>query len=58
MFHLQHADTFKDALSAPFYPFLERWLSRFVTPKRRLRECSPGDSFLVLDNGPSATLAL
>ncbi len=28
------------------------------TPKQRLRECSSGDSFLVLDNGQSATLAL
>jgi L-ascorbate metabolism protein UlaG (beta-lactamase superfamily) len=27
-------------------------------PKQRLRECSPGDSFLVLDNGQSLTLAL
>jgi L-ascorbate metabolism protein UlaG (beta-lactamase superfamily) len=27
-------------------------------PKQRLLECSPGDSFLVLDNGESATLAL
>ncbi len=26
------------------------------TPKRRLRECNPGDSFLVLDNGASVTL--
>ncbi len=25
------------------------------TPKKRLRECAPGDSFLVLDNGQSAT---
>lgn len=28
------------------------------TPKQRLRECSDGDSFLVLNNGESATLAL
>ena len=28
------------------------------TPKQRLRECSPGSSFLVLDNGQSLTLAL
>ena len=27
------------------------------TPKKRLRECAPGDSFLVLDNGESVTLA-
>jgi L-ascorbate metabolism protein UlaG (beta-lactamase superfamily) len=27
-------------------------------PKQRLRECSPGDSFRVLDNGQSLTLAL
>ena len=27
------------------------------TPRRRLMECSPGDSFLVLDNGQSVTLA-
>jgi L-ascorbate metabolism protein UlaG (beta-lactamase superfamily) len=27
-------------------------------PKQRLRECSPPDSFLVLDNGQSLTLAL
>jgi L-ascorbate metabolism protein UlaG (beta-lactamase superfamily) len=27
-------------------------------PRQRLRECSPGDSFLVLDNGESLTLAL
>jgi L-ascorbate metabolism protein UlaG (beta-lactamase superfamily) len=27
------------------------------TPKRRLRECVPGDSFLVLDNGQSVTLS-
>jgi L-ascorbate metabolism protein UlaG (beta-lactamase superfamily) len=26
------------------------------TPKKRLRECAPGDSFLVLDNGRSVTL--
>jgi L-ascorbate metabolism protein UlaG (beta-lactamase superfamily) len=28
------------------------------TPKKRLRECSPGDSFLVLNNGQSVTIAL
>ena len=27
------------------------------TPRRRLRECAPGDSFLVLNNGESVTLA-
>ena len=27
------------------------------TPKKRLRECVPGDSFLVLDNGQSVTLS-
>jgi L-ascorbate metabolism protein UlaG (beta-lactamase superfamily) len=27
------------------------------TPKKRLRECSPGDSFLVMGNGESVTLA-
>ena len=27
------------------------------TPKKRLSECGPGDSFLVLDNGRSVTLA-
>ena len=27
------------------------------TPKKRLRECSPGDSFLVLNNGQSVRLA-
>jgi hypothetical protein len=27
------------------------------TPKRRLSECAPGDSFLVLNNGQSVTLA-
>jgi L-ascorbate metabolism protein UlaG (beta-lactamase superfamily) len=27
------------------------------TPKERLRACAPGDSFLVLDNGESVTLA-
>jgi L-ascorbate metabolism protein UlaG (beta-lactamase superfamily) len=27
------------------------------TPKKRLRECSPGDSFLVLDNGQSVTFS-
>jgi L-ascorbate metabolism protein UlaG (beta-lactamase superfamily) len=27
------------------------------TPKKRLSSCSPGDSFLVLDNGQSVTLA-
>jgi|SRR5580658_762033 L-ascorbate metabolism protein UlaG (beta-lactamase superfamily) len=27
------------------------------TPKARLRECAPGDSFLVLDNGQSVTLS-
>jgi L-ascorbate metabolism protein UlaG (beta-lactamase superfamily) len=27
------------------------------TPKKRLGECAPGDSFLVLDNGQSITLA-
>jgi len=27
------------------------------TPKQRLRECAPGDSFLVLDNGQSVTLS-
>jgi L-ascorbate metabolism protein UlaG (beta-lactamase superfamily) len=27
------------------------------TPKQRLRACAPGDSFLVLDNGQSVTLA-
>ena len=27
------------------------------TPKKRLRACAPGDSFLVLDNGQSVTLA-
>jgi L-ascorbate metabolism protein UlaG (beta-lactamase superfamily) len=26
------------------------------TPKRRLLACAPGDSFLVLNNGQSATL--
>jgi L-ascorbate metabolism protein UlaG (beta-lactamase superfamily) len=26
------------------------------TPKKRLRECAPGDSFVVLDNGQSVTL--
>jgi L-ascorbate metabolism protein UlaG (beta-lactamase superfamily) len=26
------------------------------TPRRRLRECDPGDSFLILDNGQSVTL--
>ncbi len=26
------------------------------TPKKRLRECAPGDSFLVLDNGQSALI--
>jgi L-ascorbate metabolism protein UlaG (beta-lactamase superfamily) len=26
------------------------------TPKKRLRECTPGDSFLLLDNGQSVTL--
>jgi L-ascorbate metabolism protein UlaG (beta-lactamase superfamily) len=28
------------------------------TPKKRLGECGPGDSFLVLDNGQSVTLAV
>jgi L-ascorbate metabolism protein UlaG (beta-lactamase superfamily) len=27
------------------------------TPKKRLSECAPDDSFLVLDNGQSVTLA-
>jgi L-ascorbate metabolism protein UlaG (beta-lactamase superfamily) len=27
------------------------------TPKKQLRECAPGDSFLVLDNGKSVTLS-
>ena len=26
------------------------------TPKQRLRECQPGDSFVVLNNGQSVTL--
>ena len=27
------------------------------TPRKRLRECAPGDSFLMLHNGQSVTLA-
>jgi L-ascorbate metabolism protein UlaG (beta-lactamase superfamily) len=27
------------------------------TPKKRLRDCTPGDSFLILNNGESVTLA-